>query len=222
MTATLVPILAATKVWWYVSRSAGVVAWALCSLSVLWGLALATRALGHRPTAPWLLDLHRFLGGLAVVFVAVHLAGLALDPFVSFGVAEIAVPMASSWKPGAVAWGVVAAYLLLAVEITSLLKKRIPARLWRSVHLTSYLLYAFATVHLLLAGTDRTNPVLRWSVLVSIGAVVFFTAYRWIGPGRAASVRASRAAAAKPPSGPGGPRSDPAVPTGADERRSGI
>ncbi len=132
-----------------------------CSLSVLWGLALATRAPVTARPRPWLLDLHRFLGGLAVVFVAVHLAGLALDPFVSFGVAEIAVPMASSWKPGAVAWGVVAAYLLLAVEITSLLKKRIPARLWRSVHLTSYLLYAFATVHLLLAGMDRTNPVLR-------------------------------------------------------------
>ncbi|MSW45983.1 MAG: ferredoxin-NADPH reductase, partial [Actinobacteria bacterium] len=56
-------ILASTKVWWYVSRSAGIVGWALCAASVLWGMALSTRALGRKPSAPWLLDLHRFIGG---------------------------------------------------------------------------------------------------------------------------------------------------------------
>ena len=39
------------------------------------------------------------------------------------------------------------------------------------------------------AGTDRFNPALRWSVLITVGAVVFFSAYRLVGPGRAASVR---------------------------------
>jgi hypothetical protein len=73
-------ILASTKVWWYVSRSAGIVGWALCAASVLWGMALSTRALGRKPSAPWLLDLHRFIGGLAVTFVGVHLVSLMLDP----------------------------------------------------------------------------------------------------------------------------------------------
>ena len=31
--------------WWYVSCSAGVMAWALALASVHWGIALATRAL---------------------------------------------------------------------------------------------------------------------------------------------------------------------------------
>ena len=44
------------------------------------------------------------------------------------GPAELFVPLASAWKPGAVAWGVVALYLLLAIEITSLLQRRIPRR----------------------------------------------------------------------------------------------
>lgn len=202
MTGTMVgvAILASTKVWWYVSRSAGIVGWALCTASVLWGLALATRALGRKPSAPWLLDLHRFLGGLAVVFVGVHMVSLMIDPFVRFTVGDLLVPFASTqYKPGAVAWGIVAFYLLVAVEITSLLKKRLPQRLWRQVHLTSYVLYAFATVHLLTAGTDRFNPLLRWAVLISVGAVVFFSAYRLIGPGRAASVRsASRPVAPAP------------------------
>lgn len=185
------PILAATKVWWYVTRSSGMVAWALLALAVLWGLALSTRALGRRPPAPWLLDVHRFLGGLAVIFTLFHLGSLMLDPVVSFKLNELLVPFASHWKPGPVAWGIAAFYLLLAVEVTSLLKSRLPIRFWRGVHLTSYVLYAFATVHLLTAGTDRMNPVLRWSVMATVGAVIFFTMYRVIGPGRVASVKTS-------------------------------
>ena len=193
-------ILASSKLWWYVSRSAGIVGWALCAASVLWGLALATRALGRKPSAPWLLDLHRFLGGLAVIFVGVHMVSLMIDPFVRFTIGDLLVPFASTqYKPGAVAWGVVAFYLLVAVEVTSLLKKRISARLWRGVHLSSYVLYAFATVHLLTAGSDRFNPVLRWSVLVTVGAVVFFSAYRLVGPGRAASIRSAKRATVRVP-----------------------
>lgn len=206
MTAVL---LASTKVWWYVSRSAGIVGWALCAASVLWGLALATRALGRKPSAPWLLDLHRFLGGLAVVFVAVHMVSLMLDPFVRFTVGDLLVPFASvQYEPGAVAWGIVAFYLLVAVEVTSLLKRRIPARLWRGVHLSSYVLYAFATVHLLTAGSDRFNPLLRWTVLISVGSVVFFSAYRLIGPGRAASIRSGGRRVVVPAEPTEGPAAD--------------
>jgi DMSO/TMAO reductase YedYZ heme-binding membrane subunit len=196
ITATVAVVLAATKVWWYVARSAGIVAWGLSALAVLWGLALSTRALGRKPPAPWLLDVHRFLGALTVTFVVVHLVGLAFDPWAAFGIDELLIPMASSWKPAAVAWGIVAFYLLLAIEGTSLIKSRLPVRLWRGVHLTSYAMYAMATVHLLLSGTDRHSPVLRTAIVVSVGAVVFFTMYRLIGPGRAASVKAGGGAGA--------------------------
>ena len=185
-------VLADTQVWWFVARSSGIVAWVLSALAVWWGMALSSRALGRRPPAPWLLDVHRFIGGLTVVFVAVHLVALVLDPYVAFGPAELLVPFASSWEPLAVAWGVVALYLLVAVEVTSLLRSRLPARLWRAVHLSSYALYGLATVHLLTAGSERRNPVLLWPVVASLAGIVFFTAYRLVGPGRAASVRAGR------------------------------
>jgi predicted ferric reductase len=186
-------VLADTQLWWFVARSSGVVAWALSALAVLWGMALSSRALGRRPPAPWLLDVHRFLGGLTVAFVAVHVVALVLDPFVAFGPVDVLVPFASSWEPVAVAWGVVALYLLVAVELTSLLRSRLPVRLWRSVHLSSYALYVLATVHLLTAGSERRNPALLWWVVASVGGIAFFSIYRWIGPGRAASVRAGRA-----------------------------
>lgn len=183
-------VLASTQIWWFTARAGGLVAWALAALSILWGLALSTRALGRKPRAPWLLDLHRFLGGLTVVFVFVHMTGLWADQYVHFSVTQLLVPFAATWKPLAVAWGVVAFYLLLAVELTSLIMKRLPKRLWKGVHFSSYALYLFATVHLLTAGTDSRVPALRWGVIATIGAVVFFTVYRIIGPGRRASVAA--------------------------------
>jgi sulfoxide reductase heme-binding subunit YedZ len=163
---------------WFTARSSGLVAWALVSLSVLWGLALSTRVLGSRPRANWLLDLHRFLGAASVVFVAVHVLAILLDSYVHFGLVEILVPLASSWRPLPVALGIVAAYLLIAVEITSLLRRRLPRRAWHAVHLASYPLFAFSTLHLVTAGTDRANPVLRILVVAVTGTISFLTFLR--------------------------------------------
>lgn len=44
--------------------------WVLLAASVFWGVALSSRLLGKKPEPNWMLDLHRFLGGLAVVFSA--------------------------------------------------------------------------------------------------------------------------------------------------------
>jgi hypothetical protein len=57
---------------WYITRASGIVAWALLSASVLWGLAVSTKMGNRRVQAGWLLDLHRFLGGAALVFTGVH------------------------------------------------------------------------------------------------------------------------------------------------------
>jgi DMSO/TMAO reductase YedYZ heme-binding membrane subunit len=180
-----------THVWWYLARATGIVAWALATLAVLWGLALSTRALGSKPKAPWLLDLHRYLGGLTVLFVLAHLGALWADSAVELGPVELLVPGASSWRPLPVTWGIVAFYLLLAVELTSLAMNRLPKRLWKGVHLTSYAVYALATLHFLVAGTDATIPAVRVVAIASAGAVAFFTLYRIIGPGRAASARSA-------------------------------
>ena len=48
------------------------------------------------------------------------------------------MPFASSYKPAAVALGVVAMYLLLAIELTSLAMRKLPRRTWHAVHLTSF------------------------------------------------------------------------------------
>jgi hypothetical protein len=167
-----------SQFWWYVARSGGVVAWGLSTVSVVWGLMLSTRVLGRRVTLPKLLDLHRFLGGLSVVFVLIHMFGLWLDKEVSFGLVDLLIPMASDWEPGAVAWGVVAFYLLVAVEITSLLRGSISERVWRNVHYGGFFVFLFGTIHGLKAGTDVSNPLIWWPAAAASAGVVGLCAYR--------------------------------------------
>lgn len=177
-----------SQVWWYTARAGGLVAWGLATASVVWGLLLSGR-FGRTPKPSWVLDLHRFLGGLTVIFVAVHMLALWLDSFVQFGPAELFLPLASAWKPGPVAWGIVAMYLLLAIEVTSLLQRRIPRRVWHAIHLTSFGLFAFSTVHALTAGTDSRNVYVRVFALLSTVVIVNLTVLRIV------SRRAGRAPA---------------------------
>ena len=179
-----------SQTWWYVARAGGIVAWALATLAVIGGLQLSTR-LVRRPAPAWVLDVHRFVAGLSVVFVAVHLVGLAADSFIQFSAADLFVPFASNYKPGALALGIVAMYLLLAVEITSLMMKRMSRRMWHGVHLSSYALFVFATVHALLVGADRHNRLLQVASLVAAAVVLFMTLVRILAPRRGAATSRS-------------------------------
>lgn len=161
------------QVWWFVARSGGIVAWALVTLSVCWGLMLSTKAAAKATQPKQLLDLHRFLGGLSVIFTAVHIVGLVADSYVHFGWLEILVPWASDWKPTATAWGVIAFYLLLTIELTSLAMKRLPKPVWRQIHRMSFGLYVFATVHGIQAGSDTANVWYQMMMLASINVVAF-------------------------------------------------
>lgn len=166
------------QIWWYLTRAAGIVAWLMLTASVIWGIVLSTKAFPQHRRPAWLLDLHRWLGGLAVSFTAIHLGALVADSYVHFGLADIAVPFASQWKPGAVALGVVAMWLLLAVEATSLAMKRFPRRTWRWIHLASYAVFLLTSLHAAFAGSDRALLLYQGTAVASILAVTWATVYR--------------------------------------------
>lgn len=166
------------EIWWYLSRSTGIVAWVLLTASVLWGLLFSTKLLSGRPTPKWLLDLHKFLGALAVVFTGMHLLTLLANSSVPFSVTEFVVPFASHWRPGAVAAGVFAFYLLIAVEASAYAKNRLSRRTWRAIHLTSFACFWAATLHGVTAGTSSDNWVMRLGYLAAMTSVAFLTTFR--------------------------------------------
>ena len=91
-----------------------------------------------------------------------------------FGLVDVLVPLAASWHPLAVAWGIVCMYLLVAIEVTSLLRQHISQKVWRGIHLTSYVVLVVTTVHLLTAGTDSNDRPARDASPVAIGVAVVF------------------------------------------------
>jgi hypothetical protein len=159
---------------WYIDRSAGLVAWVLLSASTIFGLLLSSKLLGRKVRPNWLLDLHRGLSGLSVIFVGVHVAGAIGDNYIHFGLAEVLVPFASGWRAGAVAWGVVSLYLLAAVEISSLLRKHLSKTAWRRLHFLSFPLFVSATAHGITAGTElgtRYGIMAAATVIAAVGAL---------------------------------------------------
>ncbi len=163
---------------WYAARAAGIVAWALAASSVIWGLALSTRALGRRPRPAWLFDFHRFLGGAALIFTGIHVGAILLDTYVHFSLINVLVPFTSTWRPAAVAWGIASFYLILAVELTSLARRYISKKVWRRVHVASFVLFVTSSVHALTAGTDASLAPFRLAVVVACGVVGVLTAIR--------------------------------------------
>ena len=152
---------------------------------MIWGLLLSTRLRPGGVAPSWILDLHRFLGGLAVVFVGVHVVSIILDSYVHFGLADALVPFAASWHPVWVAWGIVSMYLALAVELTSLIRRSLPTRVWRRIHYLSLPLFAMATMHFVLTGTDAGNPLAVLGIVIVslaiLGLVVRRIRRRFLG-----------------------------------------
>lgn len=171
-------IAVSEKLSWYISRSSGIIAWYLVMASILWGLALSGRLVRRRGIPAWLLDLHRYLGTLSIVFTAVHLAGLVGDNYVHFGWSELFVPMASTWQPGNVAWGIAGFYLLVAIQLTSWAMRRLPRRLWHSIHLASIPLFVTGSIHAWRSGTDMDNRLLRWTGIAGCALVVMLLGFR--------------------------------------------
>ena len=168
----------ASQLWWYSARAGGLVAWALLTASVLWGLVLSAKLRPPRVRPAWTLDLHRYLGGLATIFVAVHVSSIILDSYTHFGLADVLVPFASQWHPVAVAWGIVGLYLLLAVELTSLARRSLPNRLWRRAHFLAFPLWAMSTIHFATAGSDATTALARVAMIGATAGVCALTAVR--------------------------------------------
>ena len=168
------------QTWWFLTRASGLVAWIMLTLSVIWGIVLSTKAFPGQRRPVWLLEVHRWLGGLTMAFLAVHLAALVADNYVDFGLADITIPYATDWKPGAVALGVLGAWLLVAVELTSLAMRKLPRKVWRFVHLSSYVAFWLASMHAAFAGTDATTPLYQLTAAASILAVAWALVYRVI------------------------------------------
>jgi sulfoxide reductase heme-binding subunit YedZ len=179
-----------THLWWHLSRATGIVALVLLVVSFVWGILLSTRALRGVDRPAWLLATHTWLAGTGLVMLAAHLTGLVLDGWVDFGLADIVAPGIATWQGATrtaeigTAVGVVAMYLMVIVQATSYLRRRLSRRAWTAIHRLSFPLVLMALVHAGWAGTDTGNRAYQVMALVLAMAAATATVIRVITPSR--------------------------------------
>ncbi len=166
-----------THSFWYLSRSAGLVAYALLWGSVVWGLLLSARP-GGRLRPPALFDAHQFLSNTALGFAFFHALVLIGDRYASFPLSAILAPFAGSYKPALVALGQIALWLSLFLSLSFIVRRQIGQKVWRAFHYVSFLAYWMALLHSVAMGSDTNLPWVKWMYIGSGAAVAILTAYR--------------------------------------------
>ncbi len=166
---------------WYLTRTTAVAAYVALTLSVILGtLRTIARTSGERLS--WVVDeLHTFIASLAGGLIAGHLISLKLDPFIPFTLNNLLIPGDQPYRPLASNLGVFAFYTMTVVLVTSWIRALLPYRLWRFLHVFSFVAFGLVTAHGLLAGSDATQPWQRALYGMAVGAVGFLTLLRLFG-----------------------------------------
>ena len=168
---------------WLVARASGFTAYVLVTLSVVLGLLLSQRWQSRRVWPRLLNDqLHQYTILLAGVFTAIHGISVWIDPFTAFSLREVLLPGASHYRPLWMAFGIVSAYLGLAVVITGWLRPKIGYAWWRRLHYLAFLVWLLATLHGLGDGSDTRT---LWATAIygaSSFTVVALTIVRLMRP----------------------------------------
>jgi predicted ferric reductase len=168
--------------WWHVARSTGLVAWLALAGAMASGGLLALRLVYQPAAIRRVVGIHRHLAATGLGLVGLHLSALLADTYVRFDLLDLIVPFRSPWRPTAVAWGIVSLGLLVVVEVSSLVHRRLSKRAWRMIHQSSALGFAAATVHLLQAGTEAPTAAVRLPVMVITSVVAFLYLGRLLTP----------------------------------------
>jgi sulfoxide reductase heme-binding subunit YedZ len=166
--------------YWYLSRGTGVVALVLLTISV--GLGIADQRHWRPPGWPrFVLDaVHRNVSLLVLAVLAVHIGTSVLDSFAPIRLVDAVVPFVSVYRPIWLGLGALAFDLLLAVLLTSVLRRHFGHRAWRFVHWLAYVCWPLAIVHGLATGTDAKAGWLLALTATCVVVVVFATWVRVI------------------------------------------
>jgi methionine sulfoxide reductase heme-binding subunit len=155
--------------WWLSSRAAGVVAFALISLSTLLGLAMANKLVRGRNVV----KLHEHMALAGLVAIAVHGITLLGDSWLNPGAVGLLVPFAMGYEPIFTGLGIIAGYVAALLGLSFYIRRRVGAKRWRTLHRLTPLVYVLGVAHVLGAGSDASAPWLR-AVLLATGTPILF------------------------------------------------
>jgi sulfoxide reductase heme-binding subunit YedZ len=163
---------------WYLTRATGLVSLILLSAVVVLGTVASVGWTSDRWPRFLSQSLHRNLSLFCIVLIGVHVVTTVGDGYVPIGLTDAIIPFRSAYRPIWVGLGAVAFDMLLAVAITSALRRRIGVAVWRGVHWLAYACWPIAVMHGLGSGSDPRLPGAMLVFVVCVAAVAAAVAWR--------------------------------------------
>ncbi|MGO9957091.1 MAG: ferric reductase-like transmembrane domain-containing protein [Solirubrobacteraceae bacterium] len=157
------------SVYWYLTRASGAVALVLLTVTLVLGIAAIGRL--SAPGVPrFVIDgVHRTASLLAVAFLLVHIVTAVADSFAPISLLDAVIPFVGTYRPLWLGLGAVGFDLLLAVVITSLVRRRLGHGAWRVVHWLAYACWPVALLHGLGTGSDVRQT---WMLAIDVVCIV--------------------------------------------------
>ena len=167
---------------WVTARASGIAAYLMLTLAVMTGLVLSSpgRWRIRWPSSPQRVRLHVLITVSTLLFLALHIVVLALDPWAKVGWAGALLPWGSEYRPVPVALGVLSMWAFVLIFVSAGLAGRITGSRWRGLHRISLGVWALAWIHGLLAGSD-TGALLPVYVISGL-MVIVIAAWRYGSP----------------------------------------
>ncbi len=162
--ATLSPGFAATlspSAYWYLARGTGAVALVLLTASVVLGIVGSVRFTAPRWPRFAIDTVHRDVSLVVIVVLVIHIVTSVLDGFAPITLLDGVIPFLSPYRPLWLGLGTLSFDLLLAIAITSVVRRRLGFQAWRVIHWTAYASWPVAVLHGLGTGSD----VKQWWML---------------------------------------------------------
>ncbi len=170
---------------WYLNRGTGVTLMVLFTVSTVLGVLSARE--GRRRLVPGIVTqgLHRNLALITLGLLLAHVTSAVVDTFVDIRWWQALSPLGATYQPLWLGAGAIALDLIVVLVLTSMLRARIPHRVWRGVHWLGYLAWAVSMAHAAGIGTDASTDWGRRTGLVCIGAVLGAALMRLFADARA-------------------------------------
>jgi hypothetical protein len=176
----------------------------LMAAAIIDGLIYSGREGGRRLRPVWWVDLHRGLGGYALLFTGFHLL-TAYGAGLSYRIIDFIVPGMSHQETLAVTLGVLAFYAMAITVFTTWPKRLFRRKIWHAIHLLSLPAAVAVAVHGWQMGTDARSGWYVVLMVVLTGLVMYPVGLRLSGIWRRRKNNRSLAATQIPP--PMGPNS---------------
>lgn len=176
-----------------ISRATALMSYFTLWLSMMFGLAISSKATRMWPGGPAMLELHQQFSLLGLLFALAHVFSLLAESRLGYGLAKALVPwVGGSYRPFWVGLvGKSSLYLMVVVWLSFYVRKWIGGRWWRRIHYLSFVVFLLGMIHGIFAGSDTSTWWGQALYILSGIALLALLAYRVV---RSRRVQASEVA----------------------------